>query len=267
MNTGAGVESKGIFEPFCIILDSMPQDHLTPMTRTTLTAGIFRELVTHLIGGTWKPGEKIPAERQLGETLGVGRASLREALKALEIIGMIDTRLGDGTYVCNRSEFLSRPLIWAITSSSEAHELVEARTIIETELAQLAAERATAEDLGQIGAQLDHMELNLDNLEEFLQADIGFHLAIGHSAHNRILVNALLLIRNVLQQWIGRSLQLEGVAEKALGQHRAIFLAISKKNGAAARVAMEKHLAEMTRFLGEEKSKREFPDASLPAEV
>lgn len=214
-----------------------------------------------------KPGEKIPTERQLSERLGVGRASLREALKALEIIGMINTRLGDGTYVCDRSEFLSRPLLWAITRSSDAHELVEARTIMETELAQLAAERASAEDLGHIRVQLDYMECNVDNLEEFLQADIGFHLAIADSAHNRILANALLLIRNVLQQWIGNSLQLEGVAEKALGQHRAIFLAIAKKNGPAARIAMEKHLAEMARFLGEEKSKRESPDASLPAKV
>src|ERR1700731_3855807 len=97
----------------------MPTDSLTPVIRTTLTADICRKMVSQLIRGTWAEGEKIPAERELCQKLGVGRASLREALKALEIMGMIETRLGEGTFVCGRSEFYSRPLLWAITASSE----------------------------------------------------------------------------------------------------------------------------------------------------
>src|SRR2546430_10730710 len=135
----------------------MSQVFLTPVTRSTLTTDICHKLATHLIRGDWKEGDRIPAERELCQQLGVGRASLREALKALEIMGMIETRLGDGTYVCNKSEFFSRPLLWAITSSSatDVHELVEARKLIEVELAGLAAERATGEDLKQIGIHLD----------------------------------------------------------------------------------------------------------------
>jgi GntR family transcriptional repressor for pyruvate dehydrogenase complex len=228
-----------------------PHDDLTPVTRTTLTADIYRKLVNHIIRGVWKPGARIPAERQLGQLLGVGRASLREALKALEIMGLIETRLGDGTYVCQRSEFLSKPLLWAITSSSseaEVHELVEARKLIETELAGLAAERATAEDLKQIGVHLDRMERSPEAESEFLQADIEFHLAIGEAAHNRILMNALSLIRNLLQKWIGSTLQVPGVSARALEHHKAIFLAVAKKNGPAARSAMLAHLEEMAQF-------------------
>lgn len=236
---------------------SLPHD-LTPITRTTLTADIYRKLVAHIIRGVWKPGTRIPPERQLGQLLGVGRASLREALKALEIMGLIETRLGDGTYVCQRSEFLSRPLLWAITSSSETEiqELVEARRLIETELSGLAAERATAEDLKQIGTHLDRMENSLERAGEFLQADIEFHLAIGQAAHNSILMNALNLIRNLLQKWIGSTLQVPGVSEKALEDHKAIFFAIAKKNAAAARSAMMSHLEDMARFfvLAQEKS-------------
>src|ERR1700691_5827972 len=91
---------------------------LTPVTRTTLTTDICRELVSHLIRGDWSEGERIPTERELCQQLGVGRASLREALKALEIMGMIEVRPGDGTFVCQRSEFLSRPLLWAIAGSA-----------------------------------------------------------------------------------------------------------------------------------------------------
>ena len=236
----------------------MSSDELAPIARTTLTADIYRKLVDHIIRGVWKPGSRIPPERQLGQLLGVGRASLREALKALEIMGLIETRLGDGTYVCQQSEFLSRPLLWAITSRSETavQELVEARKLIETELAGLAAERATADDLKQIGGHLDRMERSLQKQSEFLQADIEFHLAIGRSAHNSILMNALNLIRNLLQQWIGSTLQVPGVSEKALEHHQAIFLAIAKKNGAAARAAMTAHLDEMTLFFLQTKERQ-----------
>src|SRR5580704_7815795 len=158
--------------------EDIPSESLTPVTRTTLTADICRKMVSHLIRGVWSEGEKIPAERELCQTLGVGRASLREALKALEIMGMIETRLGDGTYVCKRSDFFSRPLLWAIASSSEAdaRELIEARTLIEVELAGFAAERATAEDLRLISEQLKIMERTKKNPQEFVQADVDFHL-------------------------------------------------------------------------------------------
>jgi GntR family transcriptional repressor for pyruvate dehydrogenase complex len=232
------------------------REQLTPVVRTTLTADIYRKLVGQIIRGAWRPGEKIPPERQLCLQLGAGRASLREALKALEIMGMIEIRLGDGTYVCKRSEFLSRPLMWAITSSSgtDIHELVEARRLIEAELAALAADRAGGEDLKDIGLHLDRMETSLDSLSDFLESDIEFHLAIGRAAHNTILMNALLLIRNLLQEWIGSTLQVQGVSSKALEHHKAIFMAIAKRNPAAARAAMQIHLEEMARFYLETRS-------------
>lgn len=226
---------------------------LTAVTRTTLTADICRNLANHLIRGDWQEGDKIPAERELCQRLGVGRASLREALKALEIMGLIETRLGDGTYVCKRSEFFARPLLWAIASSgeAEAHELSEARKLIEVELAGLAAERATAEELKLIGSYLDEMENSGKDSRTFLQADIGFHIAIGQAAHNAILLNALLLIRNLMQRWIGGALAVPGVQDKALDQHKRILLAIAKQDPAKARAAMQAHLEEMSGHLGE----------------
>jgi GntR family transcriptional repressor for pyruvate dehydrogenase complex len=229
----------------------MVTDSLTPVVRTTLTADICRKMVSQLIRGTWSEGEKIPAERELCLKLGVGRASLREALKALEIMGMIETRLGDGTYVCKRSEFFSRPLLWAIASSSEAdaRELIEARTLIEVELAGLAAEHANPENLSELTAQLDRMIKAKKHAEEFVQADVNFHLAIGRAAANSILMNALHLIRNLLQQWILSAAHVSGVPEKACAQHKRILLAIRNKDGASARKEMRKHLHDMAAFV------------------
>lgn len=243
----------------------MRHQFLTPVNRTTLTGDIYRKMVTHLIRGDWMPGERIPPERELCQQLGVGRASLREALKALEIMGMIETRLGDGTYVCQRSEFLSRPLLWAITSSSETEveELVEARKFIEVELAGLAAERATPDDLKEIGAHLDEMESSNGDVDQFQRSDIAFHLAIAQAAHNRILINALLLIRNLLQNWIGSALTVQGVAEKALLHHQRIFMGIAKKNPSAARSEMQIHLQEMATFFLESRKANHGADAAI----
>lgn len=251
----------------------MVSPFLTPVVRTTLTADICRKLVAHLIRGDWSTGEKIPPERVLCQQLGVGRASLREALKALEIMGMIETRLGEGTFVCKRSDFFARPLLWAITGSdsSSARDLVEARKLMEVELAGLAAERATAEDLAKIGETLDLMEASLDEPERFLEADIDFHLAIAEAGHNRILLNAILLIRNLMREWVSSALAREGVALEALEHHKRIFLAIAKRRREQARSCMDAHLATMAGHLfaeleGQAESASALALTALPSE-
>jgi GntR family transcriptional regulator, transcriptional repressor for pyruvate dehydrogenase complex len=223
-------------------------DFLKAVPRGNLTTDICRKMVDHLVNGDWLEGDRIPPERELCQKLGVGRSSLREAMKALEIIGIIEMRVGEGTFICHRSDFLSHPLLWAIAGSgvTEANELIEARKLIEVELAGLAADRSTPSDLQQIGIQMDAMEASLDSTSKFLEADIAFHLAIGQAGHNRVLLNSLHLIRNLMQQWVRISLeQHAGVANMALDQHRAIYLAVSKRNPAKAREAMQSHLDAM----------------------
>ena len=165
-------------------------------------------------------------------------------------MGMIETRLGDGTYVCKRSEFFSRPLLWAIASGSEAdvRELVEARVLIEVELAGLAAERAKASDMRKLAELLDQMEKSRATPQEFVRADVNFHLAIARAASNGILMNALHLIRNLLQEWILRAVTIKGVPEKACAQHKRLLLAIKSRDSAAARDEMRNHLRDMAGY-------------------
>ncbi len=223
-------------------------DFLKAVPRSNLTTDICRKMVDHLVNGDWLEGDRIPPERELCQKLGVGRSSLREAMKALEIIGMIEMRVGEGTFVCRRSDFLSHPLLWAIAGSgvTEANELVEARKLIEVELAGLAAVRSTPDDLQKIGIHLDTMETSLDDTAKFLEADIAFHVAIGQAGHNRVLLNSLHLIRNLMKQWVRTSLVHHAfVAAEALEQHRAIFVALAKRNPAKAREEMQHHLDAM----------------------
>src|SRR6204780_892847 len=132
---------------------------VTPIARTTLTAAAFEQLISYVVKGSWKAGDRIPPERELCQQLGIARTSLREALKAMELIGMLDSRVGDGTFVCPRTEFLSRPLLWAFTGSdhTELHDIMEARTIIEENLAGLAAERGSREAIAERGKAVKMM--------------------------------------------------------------------------------------------------------------
>src|ERR1700733_8468507 len=214
--------------------------------RTTLSAAAFDQLISHVVRGRWKAGDPIPPERDLCQQLGIARTSLREALKAMELVGMVDSRVGDGTFVCPRSEFLSRPLLWAFTGvdHDELHDIMEARTIIEVNLAGLAAERASDEEIAHIRQAVQMMRDSIARGDSILEADMAFHLAIAAAARNEALRNAVQLLRNLTRQWIHFKLLMPGVPAKVLKRHEAIYRAIVQRKPTAAKNAMRTHLEE-----------------------
>src|SRR3984885_4355172 len=157
----------------------MKSSSTVPIERTTLSAAAFERLITNVVHGTWKAGQQIPTERVLCQQLGIARNSLREALKAMELVGMLESRIGEGTFVCPRSEFLSRPLLWAFTGTDHAElaDLLEARVFMERDLAGLAAERGTPEELDHIQNTICTMAENIAAGESVTDADMAFHLA------------------------------------------------------------------------------------------
>jgi GntR family transcriptional repressor for pyruvate dehydrogenase complex len=224
---------------------------------------VFEQLLGSIVSGEWKEGQRILPERELCQQLGVARPSLREALKALEIMGLVDSRVGAGTFVRKRADFLSRPLLWAIAGSSSAgaRELVESRLVLEGELAGFAAERATESDLAEIRRGLHMLEAKP---REVLELDLKFHLAIAFAAHNQVLLNAVLMIRNLIQQWMLVTLQVPGITEKVLIQHTGILESILAKDGRSARDRMRTHLSEMGGLLLQIKGPEEATEPSHP---
>ncbi len=226
-------------------------NHITPVMRTNLTSSVFEQLLSYVVGGSWKPGDRIPPERELCQQLGIARTSLREALKAMELVGMLDSRVGDGTFVCPRSEFFSRPLLWAFTGTDreELQEIMEARTIIEENLAGLAATRGTAEQIEKIGHAVQQMRDSIARGDSTLDADMAFHLAVSAAAQNGVLTNAVRLLRNLMRQWINYKLLIPDIPEIVLKRHVAIYRAIAARKPNAARNAMRFHLEETTRLV------------------
>jgi GntR family transcriptional regulator, transcriptional repressor for pyruvate dehydrogenase complex len=229
-----------------ITRDSLPRS-LTRVTRSSVSASVFEQILSCVVRGEWQEGHRLPPERELCQQLGVARPSLREALKALEIIGLVESRVGDGTFVRQRSEFMSRPLLWAIAGSgtTNVNDIVESRMVLEVELAGFAALRSTADDLRDIEAGIQDLSLAGPDHGELLEADLRFHLAIAIAAHNQVLLNAVQMIRNLIRQWMLVTLAVPGVLPRVVDQHTAIFSAIASGDPSAARERMREHLDEM----------------------
>jgi GntR family transcriptional regulator, transcriptional repressor for pyruvate dehydrogenase complex len=215
-----------------------------PIERTTLAASTFEQLISYVVNGDWKAGDRIPPERELCQQLGIARTSLREALKAMELVGMLDSRVGDGTFVCPRSEFLARPLLWAFTGTdaAELRDIMEARMLLERDLAGLAAERASEDEIAKIGEAVQAMRDSAAAGTSIMDSDMAFHLAVAQAAHNGVLQNAVQLLRNLMRQWIYLKLLIPDVPTRVLAQHVSIYDAIRTRNAEAARTAMRKHL-------------------------
>jgi GntR family transcriptional repressor for pyruvate dehydrogenase complex len=218
---------------------------LKPVSRVTLGEQVAAQLSDQITQGRWRPGEKLPSEAELCAALRIGRSTLREALKSLAFVGMVQMRPGDGTYVIEESgplidRILSRGLL---KTEKELQDVGEARVLIESEIAALAAARAESDDLEQLDALMEQMKLSLAGSgRRFVDLDVEFHLTIAKSAKNQMFFELLTPIRGVLTEWISKSQELPGIKESAYRQHGKILAAIRSREPEKARHAMRTHL-------------------------
>jgi GntR family transcriptional repressor for pyruvate dehydrogenase complex len=225
---------------------SLPSlDGFTKIDRTSIKDLALEQIKRYITSGLVKPGERLPSERVLAERLGVGRNSVREALKVLEAIGFVESRIGEGTFITAQpGTGLGRTIgiglsMWGGTII----ELIEARRAIEVEGAGIAAERATAEDIQMLQAALVRMESATEQFDEYLAADMQFHRLIAQTTHNALVVHIVDRLITLLQEVLheGHADQLRTSAEIS-GTHHEVFDAIVKHDPASAADAMRRHL-------------------------
>ena len=226
-------------------------DSLDPVSRATLSEQVAKRLAARITAGDWQPGAKLPSEAELCKAFDVGRSSLREALTSLAFIGLIRVRAGGGSYVAEQpSAYFTSPWLnhGLLTSVRALGEFVEARMILETELAGLCAERITLEELKDMEVLVDRMkQLVDDNTDEFWKLDLSFHLSMGIAAKNDVLNNILKGVREQMMDLISKSLLLREGKEQAVVQHTKILEAIRHHNPTKAREAMRNHLQSFQR--------------------
>lgn len=217
---------------------------LQAVPRATAVSEIVKQLTSFLAAGHFQPGSRLPPERQLAESLGVGRSAVREALAALEILGIVAVRPGSGTYIRDSmSELLPTTLSWGLMlSASHTHQLSEVRSALEVQAAGLAASRIDDSGLAALHSHVESMRTHLDDLPRFIDADARFHLQLATSADNDVLVDLLRSIRSLLRLWTERGLRTREQAQLACSEHLAVLEAIAARDAPAAEAAMRAHM-------------------------
>jgi len=232
------------------ILSNKLLNGLDPVPRATLSEQVAKSLAARITAGDWQPGEKLPSEAELCKAFSVGRSSLREALTSLAFIGLIRVRAGGGSYVAEQpSAYFTSSWLNSGTLNNEKalEEFIEARLILETELAGLCAERITQEEFDAAELLVERMREAVHNANEFWKLDLSFHLAMGMAAKNEVLNNIIKSVREQMVDLISKSLLLQEGMEQAVGQHAKVLEALRQRNPAKAREAMRHHLQSFQR--------------------
>jgi GntR family transcriptional repressor for pyruvate dehydrogenase complex len=215
-----------------------------PINSTRIYEEIVRQIRTLISEGKLKSGDRLPPERELAERFKVSRPSVREALRTLESMGLIEIRLGEGTFVREISvDSLIEPLALVMLTQREAvEELFEARRLLEPAIAGLAARRSTEEEIHEMERILEEQAREVATGRTGLTQDAAFHAAIASSAHNRAITRIVYALIDLLTQSREEALQVPGRAARSHQDHRRIMEAIRQRDATSAQRAMLDHL-------------------------
>jgi GntR family transcriptional repressor for pyruvate dehydrogenase complex len=209
----------------------------------------IKEMIT---SGRLAPGDRLPPEKELSDTLGLSRSSLREAVKALEVIRVLDVRRGDGTYVTSLEP---RLLLEALSFVVDLHddrsvlEIFGVRRILEPAAAQLAAGRITDEQLDALAHLVEEASADPD-VETLVQHDLQFHRAISEACGNDYLAQLIESISShTVRARIWRGLTQQGAADRTIAEHRAILGALRQHDGELASAHALTHVAGIEEWL------------------
>lgn len=202
----------------------------------------FKELIAKKV---FVPGHRLPPERDLAEALAVSRPTLRQALRALQIMGVIKARQGSGSYLAeSASDIMRVPLEFALALKNVAKtDLFETRRTLEVELASLAAERRTTQDLDALRRALREMEKTMGDPDAWCRTEPEFHLCIVRAARNGVMTTVMEMLSQMLLESRKETVRLLSDYSSSYLSHEKIYVEIEKQDSAAARRTMMEHFA------------------------
>lgn len=225
-----------------------------PIRNTRLYETIVDQILQHVLDGTLRPGDRLPAERELAEQFEVSRTAVREAIKALRAKGLVEVRPGSGTFIVDDTTVAVRHALGLSVTISKSKglglsDLIEFRAMVEPEIAALSAERATQEDKARLRAAIETMDRSLNHAEAFIKADLDFHLTLASATQNILtanLVEAVMALPVMLE--LHKTIFTRGGAPLSQQQHKSILQAITDRNEDLSRSAMQEHLAHIVNY-------------------
>ncbi len=219
----------------------------TAVRRTRVFQDVAQQIQRLIVDGALKPGDKLPPERELAERLGVSRGSVRDAIRTLELVGLVVPRQGEGTVVADlSSEALAVPIASVLLRKRELiAELLDIRKMLEPALAARAAANASPDDIAHLEDVLRRQRAKVLRGEPTIEEDTEFHYAIAVAAKNGVVRKVLDVLMDLLRETRSRSLQAQGRPQRSLAGHRRVLDAIKRRDADAAERAVKQHLQEI----------------------
>lgn len=223
-----------------------------PVYKAVRSSRLYEQIVEQvehaILKGELKPGDQLPAERELAEQFGVSRTAVREAVKALREKGLVEAFSGRGTFVTNGTSQAMRQsldLITRIGGPDGSAQLAEVRAILEPEIAALAARRIEEQLLSTLREAVAVMDRSLEDPDAYIEADLDFHLALAEGAANPVILSLIDSIVGLLREQRLRIFKVDGGPQRGQYHHKRILEAIEQRNAEGARSAMRAHLQQV----------------------
>lgn len=199
-----------------------------------------------ILNGNLKKGDKIESDRDLAKKMNVGRSALREALKVLQVMGMVDIRPGQGSYISKQeSNFFDVPLAWSIfMNDKQIYDILQVRIILEEKSAELAAFNLNKDKLEKLDSIIGEIKsaYNKEDFQTFLDLDVEFHISIAECSGNSVILSQILSIQNLLKRISRTGMQNISVVKNIYEEHLAVYHAIKEGKGQEARALMRDHM-------------------------
>ena len=219
----------------------------TAVRRARIYEGVAQQIQRLIADGSLKPGDMLPPERELAERFGVSRTSLRDAIRSLELAGLVMSKQGEGTVVADVSaDALVAPIASVLVRKRELiAELLDVRKMLEPALAARAALHATPEDVARLEEILKRQREKALRGESGVEEDSEFHYAIARAARNSVVLKVLDVLMDLLSATRARTLQVDGRLQRSLAGHRRVLEAIKRHDADAAERAVKQHVEEI----------------------
>lgn len=216
---------------------------IDPIDKNSLSEQVVNHFIEKLLNGDLVIGDKLPSERDLSEELKISRTTLREGLKILDLMNVIKKEGKKNTISLNDSNLLKESLeIHICTKDIDYLELLEIRSILETETVILAAKKAQKENITELEESLKKMKSNKNNFKQYVLNDVKFHINLAKSTQNNVFLEIYSLIQELLKEYQLKIIKEKNILEKSLEHHKIILKAIKDKNPQKAKEIMKEHL-------------------------
>ena len=224
---------------------------IAPIKKTRIPEAIADRVRQLIVDRTFRPGQPLPSERVLARRFGVSRGSIRDALRMLETVGLLEARHGQGTFPRELSvDRLVTPIASVISFQRDLQdELMDVRRMFEPAVARAAASRATDDDLAELERVLDVQRRKLKTGQSAIGEDTAFHAALARATRNRVAVRIMETLNDLLIESRKLTLKQKGRPQRSLSGHEAIVAAMRRGDPDAAARAMRAHIDQIADLL------------------